>query len=76
VAAAEGLSLGSAAEKFLEAYLNGVVFASVRELSTLFGAFLSPPEIERALAQLSRKGKVALTWTGQKQVAIAARRGP
>jgi hypothetical protein len=73
VAAAQGLSLGSAAEKFLEAYLNGVVFAGVRKLSTLFGAFLSPAEIERALAQLSRQGRVALAGTGQREVAIAAK---
>ncbi|MFI5183623.1 MAG: hypothetical protein ACHQNV_04430 [Vicinamibacteria bacterium] len=75
VAAAQGISLGSAAETFLEAYLNGIVFAGVRKLTTLFGAFLSPTEIERALAKLSRKGKVTLAGTGQKAIAIAAEGG-
>lgn len=75
MAAARRISLGSTAEKFLEAYLNGIVFAGVRKLTSLFNAFLSPAEIERALGQLSRTGKVTLAGIGQKAIAIAAEGG-
>lgn len=76
VAAARRISLGSAAERFIQAYLDGIVFAGVRKLTSLFKAFLSPAEIERALGRLSSNGKVALAGTGQKAIAIAAEGGP
>lgn len=70
VAASRRIPIATAAEKFLEAYLQGAVFARVRKLTSLFKAFLSPNEVAAALGQLSRGGRVTLAGTGPKQTAI------
>jgi hypothetical protein len=72
VKAAQRISVASAAEKFLDAYLHGAAFARVAKLTSLFRAFLSPAEIETALAQLSRKGKITLAGIGPRAIAITA----
>jgi hypothetical protein len=61
-----------AAEEFLEAYLDGAVFARIRKLATLFKAFLSPEEIDTALRGLAEKRKVELRKLGRDSIVVRA----
>jgi hypothetical protein len=55
VRAATKLSVEAAGSILLERYLDGARFATKKQLKTLFGGFLSPAELDAALARLGRE---------------------
>jgi len=73
VATSRGCSVAAAAEDFLEAYLEGAVFARTRKLAGLFRRVLSPEEIDQALQRLSVKGRATLLKAGQNMIALHVR---
>src|SRR5262245_29555130 len=64
VSVSEKLTLESAADAFLGAYLDAATFARPRTLTTMFKLFLSAAEIEASLARLVGKRRVAIEKIG------------
>lgn len=64
VVGAKKLSVESAADAFLSAYLNAAAFARARKLATMFKLFLSSAEIEASLARLVERGRVEVVKIG------------
>ena len=67
-------SVATAAEEFLETYLEAALFARVRKLAALFKAFLSPDEIEAALHTLAKKKRkrVDIREVGRDRIVLYA----
>jgi hypothetical protein len=63
-AASKKLSVDSAADVFVGAYLEAAAFARPRKLATLFKLFLSPAEIEASLGRLVEKKKATVEKIG------------
>jgi len=64
VSASRKLTVPSAADAFLGAYLDGAAFAPVRALATMFKLFLSRAEIDASLARLVERRKASLERVG------------
>lgn len=75
VAAAEKLSIESAADVFLSAYLEAAAFARAKKLATMFKLFLSPAEIGASLARLVARRRVAIEKLGSSAHHVWVARG-
>jgi hypothetical protein len=64
VSAAKTLSVESAADAFLSAYLEAAAFARARKLATMFKLFLSPAEIDASLARLVERRRAEVKKIG------------
>jgi hypothetical protein len=64
VSAAKTLSVESAADAFLSAYLEAAAFARARKLATMFKLFLSSVEIDASLARLVERRRAEVKKIG------------
>src|SRR5262245_33330709 len=64
VSASKKLTLESAADAFLGAYLDAATFARPRTLTTMFKVFLSAAEIDASLQRLVAKRRVTIEKVG------------
>lgn len=64
VAASKKLTIESAIDRFLSAYLDAAVFARAPKLATMFKLFLSRTEIDASLARLTERRRVKVEKVG------------
>jgi hypothetical protein len=74
-AAAKKLSIESAADAFLSAYLESAAFARARKLATMFKLFLSSAEIDASLARLVERRRVEVKKIGSAAYHLWVARG-
>jgi len=75
VSAAKTLSVESAADAFLSAYLDAAAFARARKLATMFKLFLSPAEIDASLARLVERRRAEVKKVGSAPYHVWVARG-
>ena len=75
VSAAKKLSIESAADMFLSAYLEAAAFARPRKLATMFKLFLSPAEIDASLERLLERRRTEVKKIGSTPYHVWVARG-